>query len=172
MNFRIQEFTYGDEGGYKLYNQKLYETAYALKEEDQGIHVMNELCTNIEQDISINDIADIMRLYTDNATNSEQNEFVTEVINKAVLIDPEKSSQIIIKNIDILIQEEAIGCITYLFLIFIYWNKEITDIFLDALINADEKDSNLIINELVYEINNDYDELYDVFLKRYYALKA
>jgi hypothetical protein len=155
-----------------MYDKKLYETAYALKDEDQGIHLMNELCTNIEQDISINDIADIMRLYSDNATNSEQNEFVTEVINNAVLIDPEQSSQIIIKNIDILIQEEAIGCITYLFLIFIHWNKEITDIFLDALVNADVKDSNIMINELVNEINNDYDELYDDFLKKYYALKA
>jgi hypothetical protein len=155
-----------------MYNKKLYETAYALKEEDQGIHLMNELCSNIEQDISINDIADIMRLYSDNATNSEQNEFVTEVINNVVLINPELSSQIIIKNIDILIQEGAIGCITYIFLIFIHWNKELTDIFLDALVNADVKNSNIIINELVYEINNDYDELYDNLLKRYYAIKA
>lgn len=155
-----------------MYDKKLYETVYALKEEDQGIHLMNELCSNIEQDISIDDIADIMRLYSDNATNSEQNEFVTEVINNAVLIDSKRSSQIIINNINILIEEDAIGCMTYLFLLFIHWNKEITDIFLDALVNADVKDSNIIINELAYEVENDYDDLYDDFLKRYYSLKA
>lgn len=33
---------------------------------------------------------------------------------------------------------------TYLFLIFIHWNKEITDIFLDALVHANVKDSTII----------------------------
>jgi hypothetical protein len=155
-----------------MYDKKLYEIAYAFKQEDQGVYYMNDLCSSIEKDISINDIVDLLKLYSDNVTNSEQNEFVTEVINKAVLIDPKLSSHIIIKNIHLLIQEEAIGCMTYLFLIFIHWNKEITDIFLDALVNADVKDSNIFINELEHEINNDYDELYDDFLKRYYALKA
>lgn len=158
-------------GGIQLYDKKLYEIAYALKEEDQGINSMNELCTKIENEVSVNDIVDLLKLYSDNATNSEQNEFVTEVINKAVLIDPKLSSHIIIKNINLLVQEEAIGCITYLFLIFIHWNKEITDIFLDSLVHANVKDSTIIINELVYEINNDYDELYDDFIKRYYAKK-
>jgi hypothetical protein len=155
-----------------MYDKKMYETAYALKEDDQGIYSMNELCTNMEKDVSVDDIADLMKLYSDRAVNSEQNEFVTEVINKAVLIDPKLASHIIIKNINILIQEEAIGCITYLFLIFIYWNKEITDIFLDSLVKSNINDSNIIINELEYEIKNDYDELYNDFLIRYHALKA
>lgn len=30
-----------------MYDKKLYEIAYALKEEDQGINSMNELCTKI-----------------------------------------------------------------------------------------------------------------------------
>lgn len=34
-------------GGIQLYDKKLYEIAYALKEEDQGINSMNELCTKI-----------------------------------------------------------------------------------------------------------------------------
>lgn len=154
-----------------MYDNKMYEKAYALKEDDQGIYLMNELCTNMEKSVSVDDIADLMKLYSDRAVNSEQNEFVTEVINKAVLLDPKIASNIIIKNINVLIQEEAIGCITYLILIFIYWNKEITDIFLDSLVKANINDSNIIINELEYEMKNDYDEIYDDFLKRYYALK-
>lgn len=30
-----------------MYDKKLYEIAYALKEKDQGINSMNELCTKI-----------------------------------------------------------------------------------------------------------------------------
>lgn len=61
-----------------MYDKKLYEIAYALKEEDQGINSMNELCTKIEDEVSVNDIVDLLKLYSDNATNSEQNEFVTK----------------------------------------------------------------------------------------------
>lgn len=155
-----------------MYDKKMYEIAYSLKEDNQGIYSMNDLCTNMENDVAIDDIADLLKLYSDRAVNSEQNEFVTEVINKAVLIDPKLASDIIIKNISILIQEEAIGCITYLFLIFIYWNREITDIFLDSLVKADINDSNIIITELENELKNDYDEVYKDFLDKYYALKA
>lgn len=155
-----------------MYDKKLYETAYALKEDDQGIYTMNEFCSSMEKEVSVDDIPDLMRLYSDGTVNTEQNEFVTEVINKAVLINPKLASHTIINNINILIQEEAIGCITYLFLLFIYWNEDITDVFLDALVKANISDSNIFISELEYELKNDYDELYNEFLKKYYTLKA
>lgn len=106
-----------------MYDNKMYEIAYVLKEDQKGISSMNDLCTNIENQVNVEDIVDLMKLYSDRAVNGEQNEFVTEVINLAVLIEPKLASDI-------------------------------------------------IINELKYEIKNDYDELYNDFLNRYYALKV
>lgn len=144
-----------------------YLKAYNEKREDSGIYSMNEYCSNVEDLATAEDIPDIMRLYFDGAS-SAQNEFITNVLDSVVLRSPKQSIAKIIENIEILKQEDALDCIFGLLLIFIDWNEEITDIFLDELVMAPSEKSLYFIKRLEMEVSEYDDKSYSEFLDRYH----
>lgn len=148
--------------------EEMYYKAYNEKKKAQGVYSMNDYCSNVEEQSNVNDIPDIMKLYYDKVITPAQNEFITNVLDKIVLDNPESAIEKIIKNIKTLEEEEALGCVSELLLIFIDWNEDITDIFLVELLKAKAENSRYFIESLKYQVNAKNDEFYRDFLRRYY----
>jgi len=146
----------------------MYVKAYSEKCEPQGVYSMNQFCSAISEEATIDDISDLMKLYYDRAITTEQNQFVLEVLNTVFVKSPKLAAKKIVENIWILKREEAENCISYLLIMFIYWNKELTHYFLEALVESDKSNSNCFIEELKFQINEDNDELYEQFLTSYF----
>ena len=148
--------------------EQMYIKAYCDKGKPEGVYSMNAYCSNIEEMVTIDNIPDLMRLYYDKPITTEQNEFITVVLDKIVLEQPELAAINIIKNVNILKQENALDCIFYILLIFINWNEEISDYFLDALVQSDKADASFFIKELEHQVNKYNDDEYRQFLEVYY----
>ena len=148
--------------------EEMYDKAYSEKCEPQGVYSMNQFCSAISEEVTIDDISDLMKLYYDRAITTEQNQFITEVLNKVFEKSPKLAAKKIVDNIWILKKERAENCISYLLIMFIYWNKELTHYFLEALVESDKSNSNCFIEELKFQINEDNDELYEKFLTSYF----
>lgn len=87
--------------------EKEYRRVYETKKEPEGVYVMNQFCSSIEKDATVEDIPDILRLYYDRAITSEQNEFVTIVLCAIVERNPREAAKNIIANVKIFQEEEA-----------------------------------------------------------------
>ena len=151
--------------------EELYHKAYTEKIDAQGIYSMNEYCSSVKESATKEDIPSIMRLYYDKAV-SAQNEFITIVLDKVVLESPKLSIKKVIENIEILKQEDALDCVFELLLIFIDWNEEITDVFIEELIDSPNENSIYFIERLKYEAYEKNDKSYAEFLSTYYKKLA
>jgi len=98
----------------------MYVKAYSEKCEPQGVYSMNQFCSAISEEATIDDISDLMKLYYDRAITTEQNQFVLEVLNTVFVKSPKLAAKKIVENIWILKREEAENCISYLLIMFIY----------------------------------------------------
>lgn len=107
----IQSFTWLNdwkkENLYLWDREKEYRRVYETKKEPEGVYVMNQFCSSIEKDATVEDIPDILRLYYDRAITSEQNEFVTIVLCAIVERNPREAAKNIIANVKIFQEEEA-----------------------------------------------------------------
>lgn len=129
---------------------------------------MNDYCSNVADEATAEDIPDIIRLYSDKAA-SAQNEFITNALDEIVLKDPKSGIKKIIDNIQLLEQEDALDCISEFFLIFINWNEDITDVFLEELLVANNEKGRYFIERLKFEAYEKNDDCYAEFLTKYYG---
>ena len=134
---------------------KDFEAAYNAKKDDKGIYIMNDFCSNIDGKVGAEYIPNLLHLYYDRAITTEQNEFITVVIDGIVQKYPREAAKTIIENIKIFVKEQAEGCIFYLLLIFVYWNKEATKYFLEELKVADKGNREYFVKESQYYVNTD-----------------
>lgn len=151
-----------------------YRRAYETKKEPEGVYIMNEFCCSIEEDATVEDIPDILRLYYDRALTCEQNEFVTEVLCKIIKKNPRDAAKNIIANIRILQEENAEECSTDIPMIFIYWYPQFKNIFMEELKKADIENQKYIIDHIEYyyahHSKQGYVEKYRDFLEEYKLL--
>lgn len=98
-----------------------FERVYNLKKFD-GIDEMNEFCGKWHGVATVDHIPNFMRLYYDDVSTSEQNEFVTNVLNEILIADPEKAIEKIVENFNILLEEDAEDCFLYLEAMLVFWN--------------------------------------------------
>lgn len=116
-----------------------FQKVYSLKKnEEGGIDAINEFCSKWEGLAGIEEIPFLMRLYYDDVYTSEQNEFVTWVIDAVIQKEPEKAFETIINNYSILIEEDATWCIYYLASLMIFANVELIKYSAVALAKADD----------------------------------
>lgn len=127
-----------------------YSNAYKSKRLPEGVYVMNEFCSSIHNSADVDDIPDILKLYYDDVDTLAQNEFITEVLNEIVQKKPREATKKIMANIMILREEEAEECIYHVLMIFIYWNHQFRDIFVDELKKADKDSQAFIIDTIKY----------------------
>ncbi len=104
--------------------EKEYRRVYETKKEPEGVYVMNQFCSSIEKDATVEDIPDILRLYYDRAITSEQNEFVTIVLCAIVERNPREAAKNIIANVKIFQEEEAEEWFEDILRMFLYWNPK------------------------------------------------
>ena len=90
---------------------------------------MNQFCSSIEKDATVEDIPDILRLYYDRAITSEQNEFVTIVLCAIVERNPREAAKNIIANVKIFQEEEAEEWVEDILRMFLCWNPKFKNIF-------------------------------------------
>lgn len=104
--------------------EKECRRVYETKKEPEGVYVMNQFCSSIEKDATVEDIPDILRLYYDRAITSEQNEFVTIVLCAIVERNPREAAKNIIANVKIFQEEEAEEWFEDILRMFLYWNPK------------------------------------------------
>ena len=104
--------------------EKEYRRVYETKKEPEGVYVMNQFCSSIEKDATVEDIPDILRLYYDRAITSEQNEFVTIVLCAIVERNPREAAKNIIANVKIFQEEEAEEWVEDILRMFLCWNPK------------------------------------------------
>jgi len=142
-----------------------YKSAYEAKKEPKGIYIMNQYCSSVEKGATLQDIPNFLRLYYDRALTCEQNEFITAVLNKIVLDNPREAAQRIIANIGILKEEYAEECIAEIFLIFLFWNPALKDIFMEELKKSNIESQSFIIESMEYLADEENEEEYVNFLE-------
>lgn len=147
--------------------EKEYRRAYETKKEPEGVYVMNDFCCSIEKDATVEDIPDILRLYYDRAITCEQNDFVTIVLCAIVEKNPKDAAKNIIANIRILQEEDAEECFEEILLMFIYWNPQFKNIFMEELKKASIENQKYIIENMEDLADHYNDEKYIAFLKEY-----
>ena len=147
--------------------EKEYRRAYETKKEPEGVYVMNQLCSSIEKDATVEDIPDILRLYYDRAITSEQNEFVTIVLCAIVERNPRAAAKNIIANVEIFQEEEAEEWFEDILRMFLYWNPEFKNIFMEEIKNSNIENQEYIINYIKYSAEKYHKEKYIDFLKEY-----
>jgi len=116
--------------------EKEYRRVYETKKEPEGVYVMNQFCSSIEKDATVEDIPDILRLYYDRAITSEQNEFVTIVLCAIVERNPREAAKNIIANVKIFQEEEAEEWFEDILRMFLYWNPKFKNIFMEEVKNS------------------------------------
>lgn len=144
-----------------------YKSAYEAKKEPKGIYIMNQYCSSIENDATLEDIPDVLRLYYDRVLTCEQNEFVTMVLDKIIQGNPNEAAKNIIANIGILKEEQAEECIVEIFLIFIFWNPALKSIFMEELKKSNIENQKFIIESMEYLADEENEEEYIHFLEEY-----
>lgn len=144
-----------------------YKSAYESKKEPEGVYIMNQFCCSIEEDATVKDIPDLLRLYYDRPHTWEQNEFVTEVLCKIIEKHPKDAAKNIIANIRILEEENAEECLMLIMTAFLYWYPQFTHIFMKELKKADMENQKYIIDYIEECAYEDNDEKYMDFLKEY-----
>ncbi|MCM1063695.1 MAG: hypothetical protein NC420_04325 [Eubacterium sp.] len=144
-----------------------YRNAYEMKKEPEGVYIMNQFCSGIEKEATVEDIPDIMRLYYDRALTCEQNEFVTEVICKIVENNPRDAARNIIAHIRILQEEKAEECFLEIMRIFIYWYPQFKNIFMEELKESDIENQKYVLDIIEYWAEERNEEEYIDFLKEY-----
>lgn len=136
----IQSFTWLNdwkkENLYLWDREKEYRRVYETKKEPEGVYVMNQFCSSIEKDATVEDIPDILRLYYDRAITSEQNEFVTIVLCAIVERNPREAAKNIIANVKIFQEEEAEEWFEDILRMFLYWNPKFKNIFMEEVKNS------------------------------------
>ena len=147
--------------------EKEYRRAYETKKEPEGVYVMNQFCSSIEKDATVEDIPDILRLYYDRAITSEQNEFVTIVLCAIVERNPREAAKNIIANVKIFQEEEAEEWFEDILRMFLYWNPEFKNIFMEEIKNSNIENQEYIINYIKYSAEKYNKEKYIDFLKEY-----
>ncbi len=147
--------------------EKEYRKAYETKKEPKGVYVMNDFCSSIEKDATVEDIPDILRLYYDRAITPAQNEYITIVLCAIAEKNPREAARKIIANVKIFQEEEAEECFDDILLIFIYWNPEFKNIFMEEIKKANIENQKYIIDYIEYLADEDNDEKYIDFLKEY-----
>ena len=113
--------------------EKEYRRVYETKKEPEGVYVMNQFCSSIEKDATVEDIPDILRLYYDRAITSEQNEFVTIVLCAIVERNPREAAKNIIANVKIFQEEEAEEWVEDILRMFLCWNPKFKNIFMEEV---------------------------------------
>ena len=116
--------------------EKEYRRVYETKKEPEGVYVMNQFCSSIEKDATVEDIPDILRLYYDRAITSEQNEFVTIVLCAIVERNPREAAENIIANVKIFQEEEAEEWVEDILRMFLCWNPKFKNIFMEEVKNS------------------------------------
>ena len=116
--------------------EKEYRRVYETKKEPEGVYVMNQFCSSIEKDATVEDIPEILRLYYDRAITSEQNEFVTIVLCAIVERNPREAAKNIIANVKIFQEEEAEEWFEDILRMFLYWNPKFKNIFMEEVKNS------------------------------------
>ena len=116
--------------------EKEYRRVYETKKETEGVYVMNQFCSSIEKDATVEDIPDILRLYYDRAITSEQNEFVTIVLCAIVERNPREAAKNIIANVKIFQEEEAEEWVEDILRMFLCWNPKFKNIFMEEVKNS------------------------------------
>lgn len=116
--------------------EKEYRRVYETKKEPEGVYVMNQFCSSIEKDATVEDIPDILRLYYDRAITSEQNEFVTIVLCAIVERNPREAAKNIIANVKIFQEEEAEEWFEDILRMFLCWNPKFKNIFMEEVKNS------------------------------------
>jgi hypothetical protein len=116
--------------------EKEYRRVYETKKEPEGVYVMNQFCSSIEKDATVEDIPDILRLYYDRAITSEQNEFVTIVLCAIVERNPREAAKNIIANVKIFQEEEAEEWVEDILRMFLCWNPKFKNIFMEEVKNS------------------------------------
>ena len=144
-----------------------YRNAYETKKEPEGVYVMNQFCSSIEKDATVEDIPDILRLYYDRAITSEQNEFVTIVLCAIVERNPREAAKNIIANVKNFQEEEAEEWFEDILRMFLYWNPEFKNIFMEEIKNSNIENQEYIINYIKYSAEKYNKEKYIDFLKEY-----
>ncbi len=144
-----------------------YKKAYESKKRPEGVYLMIQFCSNIKNSTNIKDIPSILRLYYGRVVTCEQNEFVTEVLNNIVAKNPRDAARIIIDNIRILKEEHAEECFGDILLIFIYWNSQLKNIFMEEIKRANQENQKYIIDNIEYLAEEENDEEYIKFLHEY-----
>lgn len=144
-----------------------YKSAYEAKKEPKGIYIMNQYCSSVEDDVTTEDIPNILRLYYDQVLTCEQNEFVTVVLDKIVQENPNEAARQIISNIKILKEEQAEECIVEIFLIFIFWYPALKSIFMEELKKSNSENQKFILESMEYLADEENEEEYIHFLKEY-----
>lgn len=136
----IQSFTWLNdwkkENLYLWDREKEYRRVYETKKEPEGVYVMNQFCSSIEKDATVEDIPDILRLYYDRAITSEQNEFVTIVLCAIVERNPREAAKNIIANVKIFQEEEAEEWVEDILRMFLCWNPKFKNIFMEEVKNS------------------------------------
>lgn len=147
--------------------EKEYRKAYETKKEPEGVYIIDEFCSSIENDATVGDIPDILRLYYDRAITPAQNEYITIVLCNIVEKNPREAVRNIIANVKIFQEEEAKECFEDIPRIFIYWNPEFKNIFMEEIKKANIENQKYIIDYIEYLADHYNDEKYIAFLKEY-----
>lgn len=100
-----------------------FQKAYQAKNNDD-MDFMNTFCGKWDGKAEFKHIPYFIRLFNDYALNGEQNEFVAIVINNIVKKNPKEGIKKIFENLNILVAEDSVQCITYILCILVYWNQD------------------------------------------------
>lgn len=116
------------------YEEAIKKVYIAKKEDD--IDSVGGFCQMYDGKFSIQEIAELLKLFNGNASTNEQNEFIVNMLDTIVKKEKQKAVNEIIAHSDALIQEKATKCISLIITMIVFWNKDLNISLNEALVNA------------------------------------
>lgn len=150
-----------------------FKEAYQAKKIDD-INVINKFCTKWEKLVTVEHIPYFMRLYYDDVSTCEQNEFITGVLDSIIKVNLKEAIKRIIQYLDIL-EEEAEECFSYIVIVIVFWNKEQIACSAKIIANAEEGIGEKFVKDIKDTLNKTEQDsiktIAEKFINLYYKEK-
>ena len=111
-----------------MVNEKeYYEDINSLykEKEDADIYELLNFCKKYYGKLNVQHISSLMKLICGDSTVSEQNESIVKMLDKIVQMYGQEAVNSIVKNSDILIQENAEGELFIILAMILFWNEKL-----------------------------------------------
>ena len=135
--------------------QTEFDKAYEAKRNEDTDLVLSFL-SEWEEKADLEHIPYFMKLFENSPLDDQQNDAVMDLLDHIIEKKPEKTIEIIVQNISILIKENAEFCIGDVVYMLLSNHEDLAGFIAEAVLNADEEVKQILLNLIEKEKNDKY----------------